>query len=145
MGSNEDEFLVVKILAPITALLAITVITYIVIKQRQLTRRMIESGEFVYSITKTVNQINKQLSLLILGQLVPVMPAVVTYQQYPQVQQQELRSPTTGKTSQINIYVMFIYQSLQLAPVNYVIIVNDVDYMPCECEKTTGCLTDAIY
>lgn len=32
------------------------------------------------------------------GQLVPVMPAVVAYQQYPdQHQQQELRSPTTGR------------------------------------------------
>lgn len=30
------------------------------------------------------------------GQLVPVMPAVVAYQQYAPPQHQELRSPTTG-------------------------------------------------
>lgn len=41
--------------------------------------------------------------LVNIGQLIPVMPAVVAYQNYPPTTQQtELRSPTTGN---LNMYV----------------------------------------
>lgn len=45
MGRNSDGLTIVYILAPVTILFAIAVITYIIVKQRELTRRMIESGE----------------------------------------------------------------------------------------------------
>lgn len=86
-----DEGLkVVCVLAPITALFALTIICYIIVKQRQLTRRMIESG--MCNVLQECGSVLRFLS----GQLVPVMPAVVAYQQYTQPPQQELRSPTTG-------------------------------------------------
>lgn len=42
---SDQGLTIVYVLAPITVLFAIAVITYIVVKQRQLTRRMIESGK----------------------------------------------------------------------------------------------------
>lgn len=91
---RDNGLTVVYILAPVTILLAIGVITYIIVKQRQLTRRMIESGKWRRQLLFWCIDCKNWIA----GQLVPVMPAVVAYQQYPtqQQQQQELRSPTTG-------------------------------------------------
>lgn len=93
MRNPNDGLVLVYVLTPITVLLAIIVITYMVIKQRQLAKRMIESGKSI------IDQLFNNFLLLVMlsGQLVPVMPAVVAYQQQPLAPQQELRSPTTGK------------------------------------------------
>lgn len=120
---QNDGLTVVYILAPLTVILTIAVIVYIAIRQRQLTRRMLESGKLFRNIS--LSTILKRLSVVIIlcscnasyaktldftilnyfvchtkflkiaGQLVPVMPTVVTYQH--QIAHQDLRSPTTGK------------------------------------------------
>lgn len=47
---RNDGLMVVYVLAPITVLLTVIVIVYIAIRQRQLTRRMLESGELFLKI-----------------------------------------------------------------------------------------------
>lgn len=42
---RNDGLILVYVLAPITVILTIAVIVYIAIRQRQLTRRMLESGK----------------------------------------------------------------------------------------------------
>lgn len=44
---RDEGLTVVYILAPVTVIFAIGVITYIIVKQRQLARRMIESGMYM--------------------------------------------------------------------------------------------------